>query len=65
MDNGGIGMLFGMFLQPLLDLGYPLPGLFLVDFPSVSLAGDLIHKPLEKCFHAPPFPPLAYHEIDG
>ena len=56
-------MLFGVFLQPLLDLGYPLPGLFLVDFPGVSLTDDLIHKPFEKCFHTPPFPSLAYHEI--
>ena len=56
-------MLFGVFLQPLLDLGYPLPGLFFVDFSSVSLARNLIHESLEKCFHTPPFPPLAYHEI--
>ena len=58
-------MLFSVFLQPLLDLGYPLPGLFLVDFSSVSLADYLIHKPLEKCLHTPPFTPPAYHEIGG
>jgi len=65
LDNGGTGVLFGVFLQPLLDLGYPLSRLFLVDFARVSLADDLIHKPLEKCLHTPPLAPLAYHEIDA
>ena len=55
----------GMLLQPLLNLRNPPLGFWLVDFPSVLFTDHLIHKPLEKRLHVPPFSLPAYHKIRG